>query len=348
MVVESFFLRHFRRFDEKAFSFLPGVNFILGPNGSGKTSLLEALSFLSSASSFRTSNLLECIQDKKPHFLIASRFYKKGVEESLQVYLSESSRQCLHHNTPYKSFSPLLGMLPSVLMRPEDISLIRGGPKERRDYLDLEISKKDPLYFHYLKRYQKALKARNILLKEKKKQLLPFWEKPMASASCYLVAARRRHLEALEKEIKAFQDTQESWLLRYRQESPDPKKTELETEEDFLNAFAAIRGKEMIVGSTLVGPQRDDVSFLFNGKIAKTFASDGQARTFIFFLKMAELHLASAEGGEPPLLLIDEWTTSLDPTRRAHLSAFFEKAGQVIMTGLEPLPFLGKATTIKI
>src|SRR5579885_1832498 len=160
-MIVSLVLRNFRNYREAHVQFSPGVNLIHGRNAEGKTNLLEALYFLSTGRSFRTSRLDELILKGERFFFLEAVFIKDGIEQTLKVSFDGTSRHLQLNATVYRGFLHLLGLLPHILYTPEDTDLIRGGPNERRRFLDLHLAQIDPLYVHHWLRYNRAMKQRN-------------------------------------------------------------------------------------------------------------------------------------------------------------------------------------------
>jgi len=192
-------LQNFRSYKHLELSFSPGINLFWGDNGQGKTNLLEALHILSTGRSFRTHRLQDVIREGENYFSLEAHFLKEETHHVLKIYYDNTSRKILYNDTPYAHFTQLLGILPSVLLSPEDLSLVSGTAAERRRFLDLCISQIDPLYLFYLTRYYKALKQRNALLRTQSEETLSAWEGVMAPAGSYLICKRREIIALLHE-----------------------------------------------------------------------------------------------------------------------------------------------------
>ncbi len=197
MWLKSLRLQGFRNYREASFEFPRGINLILGENGAGKTNILEAIFLLSTGRSFRTAQISELIMRGASHFHIEGHFESNGVEQVLKIGYDGKSRKVSHNATPFSSFSHILGILPSVIFSPRDISLITGAPLERRRFLNIQLAQSDPLYVHHLTRYHRALKHRNSLLKAKTDSALSPWEQIMADSGTYLRSKREELSHAL-------------------------------------------------------------------------------------------------------------------------------------------------------
>ena len=331
MYIEKIVLSQFRSYTREETPFFPGLNCIQGNNAAGKSNLLEAIYLLSTGKSFRTSRLLDLIKQGEPGFQIETHFVKEGISHSLKInYGSSSGRKTFHNQTAYSSFLPLLGILPCVLLAPEDISILTGAPSERRRFLDIHISQIDPLYMHHLGRYHKAMKQRNSLLKQQQEKGLGPWEELMSISAHYLIEKRIETLAVLEKTLQetiySLSEKQESFSWKYENslESTSPS--------FFLQAWQKSRKKELLMGSTLLGPHRDDISLFIQNKEIKTYCSEGQKRSCIAALRIAEWMRFKDFFGYPPLLGIDDFGIHLDGKRTLLLKESMKNLGQVFLT----------------
>lgn len=330
MKVSKLILRNFRIYKEKEILLNEGVNLIQGKNGTGKTTLLEALYFFSTGRSFLTPSLTDLIRKGSDHFYIEAHFIRDGVEQTLGIGFDGKYRKIHHNATSFQSFSNVLGILPSVLYSPKDAALIAGSPQERRRFLNIQLAQIDPLYVHHLMRYHKAMKHRNALLKIKSEQAIESWEHMMGESASYLMNKRDALIKSLSPKVQTYAEElsgkEDSFSLHYAPSIPLKK---IETIEE---VYRKHRSKELMVGTTLIGPHRDDLLITYNGQEAKSFASEGQKRTCIAALKMAEWDEIAAESETIPLFAIDDFGTHLDPTRTEILREKMGHLGQVLLT----------------
>ncbi len=316
-------LVNFRNFENLSVALTPNINMIVGENGVGKTNLLEAIHMLSIGRSFRTSDLKEVILRGADSFTIDALFEDCGIEQSLRLSFDGKTRQLKHNETHYKSFSSLLGVLPSVVYSPSDIALIIGSPKERRRFMNIELSQSDPLYIYYLTRYAKALAQRNALIKKKSEVSIEIWEEELIKSGRYIVHKRVQFLQDLsemaQEEYNNLAKQEEKISLRYL---PSIKEEEFTRER-----FVKERKKEMFLGHTLIGPHRDDFEIDLNNHSAKKYASEGQKRTVLTAVK-----LASLSRFEDPLFSIDDFGTHLDDGRQDLLKSQIKAKDQIFLT----------------
>lgn len=343
MHLRSLTLSTFRSYSLAEMNFTSSMNCIEGDNGSGKSNLLEAIFLLSTGKSFRTSSLTDLIQYEKEGFTLKALFEKEGTEHLLTFTLSPKGKQIRYNETSYSNFLPLMGMIPSVFLSPEDISILIGGPIERRRFLDLHLASADPLYLHHLGRYQRALKQRNQLLKAKQKGL-SIWEELMAISAAYLITKRCAFIEKLQEYslplLLELSSDREPLTLEYIQTLP-------KAPEEYQSYWKKLRSKEELLGVTLAGPHRDDISFSIQGKEVKSYASEGQKRCVLASLRLAQWQILQKELIEPPLFGIDDFGVHLDKERSSLLLHMLENMGQVFLTApLFPKDLQGSISTL--
>lgn len=330
MFLQHLYLRNFRNYEEMRISFGPKINLIQGPNAQGKTNLLEALYFLSTGKSFRSPHLQDLIRHSTSYFYLEAEFIKNNLSETLKVYFDGKQRKIHYNNTSYPSFANLLGLFPAVIFAPEDISLIAGSPSERRRFLNLHIAQTDPLYVHHLIRYSHAMKQRNQLLKQKNQTTIDVWEEIMACSAAYLIQKRKKTLDdlnpVLENHMRRVSSDFDTLNVKYCPSLDKADSLEIRTQ------LQKLRPKEIYFGSTLTGPHRDDMFISINNKEAKTFSSEGQKRSCISAVRLAEWLRLKELTSVFPLMCIDDFGVHLDSTRHSHLQNQLQSLGQVFLT----------------
>ncbi|MBS0621197.1 MAG: DNA replication/repair protein RecF [Verrucomicrobia bacterium] len=331
MFLKELHLRNFRSYKDARFSFSPKTNLILGDNGQGKTNLLEAIHLVSTGRSFRTHTLSDLIAFGESFFFLEAAFEKEGVTQQIKIYYDETVRKVQYNQTLFPTLSSLLGILPSVLLSPDDLALMSGGPAVRRKFIDLFIAQTDPLYVFHLARYYRAMKQRNQLLRDKSEAAIESWEQMMAHSAEILVHKRREAIEALQNPASRWMEAlschKETLSLRY----------DASVSQDFLQNWKKQRPKEMLLGSTLTGPHRDDISFYLGEQEVKHYSSEGQKRSSVAALRFAELERIESVAGLSPLLGIDDFGIQLDEERRAELQRRLPRTSQVFLTSPIPL-----------
>lgn len=348
MHILSLYLRNFRNYEEAFFTFSPGVNLIIGENGAGKTNLVEALYFLITGRSFRAAHLAELILFGKEAFYLEAQFIKNGVTQTLKIYATAKERKVFLNATQLPTISALFGIVPGVLLAPQDLELIRGPPSIRRDFLNLHIAKYSPLYLYHLTRYLRAMKQRNALLKQREVRGIEAWEEEMAKAAEFITVERERAIISLHKKaakLQLFVSGDQDQLSLYYKAAPLSKRP-LSITEFYINEWNRLKVKELDLGVTLSGPHKDDMKVELAGREAKFYASEGQARTMALALRLSEWEQLKALREEVPILAIDDVGISLDREREEKLYSYMPNFGQVFLTS--PKELVGNFYTIEI
>jgi DNA replication and repair protein RecF len=317
--------------------FAPGPQLVWGANASGKTSLLEAIVLAAWGRSHRTSADGELVRWGAELARVEARVGPPGeppegrdtVEVGLVRTASGGARKRIRVNGVARRAAALAGVLRTVLFAPEDMLLIAGSPSLRREAMDRLAGQRSPGYLRDLTTYGRALQQRNGLLRQIREEQasraeLRFWDATLLDAGAGVREERARLLDALagplraaHEEIAPEEGGAGRLALRYATNAPQLGH---ETARDALaRRLAETADKEVWNGSTLIGPHRDDLVFELDGRPLASFASRGQQRTAILAFKLAELDLLTELDGRPPLLLLDDVFSELDPNRRAHL-----------------------------
>lgn len=288
--------------------------------------MLEAIYLVATGRSFRSESLSELIRSGEPFFYLEAEIVRDHVTQRIKISFDGQNKRLQLDANIYSTFHPLLGLLPAVLYTPYDIELISGSPAERRRFLNLHLAQSDPLYVHHLTRFWRAMKQRNCLLRIKAKESLDCWEVEMAQSAEYIGKAR---LEMIS-ELKAPLDRQSRKLTQ----KGETHELQLQTSasKNYLQQLQKNRGREMELGLTLTGPHRDDLSILIDGKPARLFASEGQKKTAIAALRLAEWERLSERIGAPALMGLDDLGQHLDDTRQKLLRTSLDELGQVFIT----------------
>ena len=318
------------------YSFCHGINAIQGNNGAGKTNLLEAIYLLTTGRSFRTSHLTDLIQKGYDSFYLEAQFEREGVAQSLSFGFDKTKRTIHHNSSKQRGVSDLLGLFPSVLYAPKDNALIAGAPADRRRFLNIQLAQMQPVYAYHLVRYHKALKQRNALLKKNEAETIRSWEQVMAESGYYLIEKRHQLIASLKPKIADYvttlSPTDAPFDLYYQPSIPLRENAQQDQWEQLMARFQRERPKEFILGTTLSGPHRDDFLISYREREAKVYASEGQKRSYVAALKMAEWdHLASQMSCQP-LLTIDDFGIHLDALRTERLEQQLTQFGQVLLT----------------
>lgn len=346
MYLNKIKLVQFRVYAGASFQFSQGVNLIVGPNALGKTSLLEAIYLLIAAKSFRTHRNGEMIAFGSNGFSIEGSFEKEGVNQSLRLYSNGKEKGAVYNSTRFGNWTPVVGLINGAVLTPDDAMLIKGAPQLRRQYLDTLIAQSDPAYIHHLERYQRALEQRNALLRTMRPKTLDTWEHEMAHSGAYVIGSRATAVEKISLLLKdihyELSGEKETIALQYKNstyEAAGALKSDIKS--TFLSELLKHRPRELEVGFSLVGPHKDDVDILIDRKDVRSYASEGQQRTCVGSLKLAEWHFLKNSVGAPPLMLIDDLGISLDKCRQKRLLDMLKGLGQVFLTSTQAVDLGG-------
>ncbi len=329
-------LRHFRNVGLAALELRGRQQFLVGANGQGKTNLLEAAGFLTALRSFRTTENKSLIGHGQLTAAIAGELeHEKLGEPKVTIKLHRDSKELWCDQTRITKLGDYLGRFPTVVFSSQDLHLVRGAPALRRRWLDLTLASMDAGYFRALQTYSRALAGRNALLKRGSagEGELGAFEQVMAPAAAALIAARTAGMAEVAARVKAAyarlcdDEAGEAGGLRYE---PNFEAAEAEA---LLARLESGRGRDAQFRTTLVGPHRDDFSFSVRGTAAKAFASEGQQRSLVLALRLAQAAWSQEKSGVRPVLLADDVLGELDPQRRKRFWATIDAESQVIATG---------------
>lgn len=340
----------FRNHASLSFAPDPGVNVLVGPNGHGKTSLLEALHLVLTGRSFRTTRLGECVGWGAPEARISAEVERDGQRQAAQLVLGPRPDGGLAmEGTPVRGAR-------AVSFSAADLALLTGPPSVRRAYLDGVATKLAPVHAETCRRYRLVLHHRGRLLvrlggRADAERLLAPWDEQAAALGSEIVHRRLLTLEALRG------DVQEVWRVL----TPNGRALELtyapgvipgpdaaRTRERLLATLAGSRAQEVSRGATLVGPHRDDLTVRLGGVDARTYASRGEQRLLVLALRLAEAGPVRRESGCAPVLLLDDLLSELDREARERVLAWLAGQGQVVFSATETVGATGHGVTWEV
>ncbi len=316
-----------------------GVNVFIGANGQGKTNLLEAVAVLALSSSPRARREVELVGPVAPASRIEAEIETGGLRVELSIALdveADRARRTIEVDGVRKRAVDLPGRFRVTLFWPDDLGLVKGSPELRRRFLNQMLVQVEPGYARALARLRRVLEQRNSLLKriasgEGGEDMLEAWNGELIRVGAEIVAARSRAAAELQPEAaRCHAQIAGGERLEIRYEGPP---------EDLAEAVNKSLGEDLRRGTTSVGPHRDDLAILLDGQDARAYGSQGQQRTAVVSLKLAEAALIEARTGERPVLLLDDVLSELDGERRAALLREVAAGGQVIITSVEAGPF---------
>lgn len=333
MKVRRLAWRDFRNLRSGEFTPCSGVNVIYGENAQGKTNLLEAMWLFTGERSFRGAKDAELVREGETSAVLRMNFWSENRDQTARITVGENRRAAELNGVPKNSCSALTGIFCAVVFSPEHLSLVRGGPSLRREFVDSALCQVKPGYAALLAAYRRALFQRNALLKDIPRHAelldtLQIWDDRLCQFGERIVRQRTAYLTALSPYASAFYSgisgNRETFLLSYRKSA-----------EHLREALAAGRQDDLLTGHTGVGPHRDDIEISIDGRPARAFASQGQKRSAVLSLKLAEAKLLNRANGENPVVFLDDVMSELDAGRQEyllnHLTDF-----QVFLTCCEP------------
>ncbi len=318
MYIEELRLDNYRNFKDLRLEFDKGINMVLGKNAAGKTNILECVYLLSRGRSFRTSRLNEIINYDEDSFFAYIKAVRNSGEFSIRYGLDrEGKKQARINGMDIAKNSELLGNLYTILFIPEDMYIVKGNPEQRRNFIDEVLLQIRPNYRYDLMRYYRTLKQRNNLLKNiaKKPSLrytLYSWDEQLTGYGLKIAGMRSRFVNILSKtaaDIHKNLSGGEMLDIKYIVNFGNNK-------DDYAELMKAAADRDIAYGLTTIGPHRDDIRILLDGKEARSYSSQGQQKTIALGLKLSEIQIVKNEIGESPIFLLDDVFSELDDDRK--------------------------------
>lgn len=320
MYIHSLELKNYRNYEYLDISFDSGTTILYGDNAQGKTNILEAIYISATTKSHRGSKDREIIQFNQEETHIRTQVMKSDILHQVDMHLRKNKTKGIAiDRLPIRKSGELFGVVNVIFFSPEDLSIIKNGPTERRRFLDLELCQLDKLYLHNYTNYNKVLNQRNNLLKQLSFQpqladTLDVWNQQLVQYGSEVIQARRLFIrqlnEILEKIHSNLTGGKEQLELRYE---------ESVTEDEYEEILRQKQEQDIKYQSTQYGPHRDDMGFYINNIEVRRFGSQGQQRTAALSLKLAEIEIVKRRIHDTPILLLDDVMSELDENRRNYL-----------------------------
>lgn len=320
MVIKSLELSDFRNYDFLKLIFDKGTNILYGDNAQGKTNILESVFVSATTKSHRGSKDKDMIRFGKEEAHIRIYLEKDNLEHKIDMHLRSSrSKGIAIDGQKIKKAAQLLGLLNVVFFSPEDLSIIKNGPSERRRFVDMELCQLDKFYLYHLNHYNKVVNQRNRLLKDiylrpDLKDTLDVWDEQLISFGRKIIERRKKFTDQLNEIIyeihKKLSGGKEELKIVYE---PDV------TQEEFEEKCKKNQERDIRLKQTTTGPHRDDFSFIVGNIDIRKFGSQGQQRTAALSLKLSEIELVKKISKDTPLLLLDDVLSELDNSRQNYL-----------------------------
>ncbi|MGT2716005.1 DNA replication/repair protein RecF [Streptococcus respiraculi] len=323
MWLESLHLQHFRNYQELDIRFHNGLNVFLGQNAQGKTNILESIYFLALTRSHRTRIDKDLMQFQQKNLSLSGLLHRQVGKLPLDIELTEKGRITKVNHLKQSKLSDYIGHMNVVLFAPEDLQLIKGAPALRRKFIDVELGQIKPIYLSDLSNYNHILKQRNTYLKSSDRideTFLSVLDQQLAEYGSKVILQRMDFLKKLEffgnKKVVEISEQREELTIQYQSSI---KFTDIDNLFDvFLAELLQCRKRDLFKKNTGVGPHRDDIAFFLNG-INAHYGSQGQHRSLVLSLKLAEIELMKEVTREYPILLLDDVMSELDNNRQVKL-----------------------------
>lgn len=348
-------LRHFRNYQDQQIKFTAQKTILVGNNAQGKSNLLEAVEILATLKSHRVARDRELVQNEAKLAQVEAQIERKYGTASVKFHLRKQGRRSIWLNGEnIRRQIDFLGTLNAVQFSSLDLELVRGSPETRRSWLDGILVQLEPVYANILQQYGQILRQRNALLKQSSQQhqqqslglkvasdsdttyQLNLWNEQLAALGTKIIRRRIRVLERLTPIAQTWHNNisakTETLQINYQPNIESAQSTAEAIEQAFLEKIAQRQLVEQVQGRTVVGPHRDEIEFTINQTPARYYGSQGQQRTLVLALKLAELNLIEQVVGDAPLLLLDDVLAELDPQRQNQLLEVIGDRTQSIIT----------------
>ncbi|ODJ58572.1 DNA replication/repair protein RecF [Brochothrix thermosphacta] len=347
MFLETMSIDHFRNYDHAELEFGQDVTLFLGQNAQGKTNVLEAIYTLAMAKSHRTTTDKDLIQWQAEYAKIEGRVRKRGQSVPMSLIVTNKGKKAKVNHLEQKRLSNYIGHLNVVMFAPEDLLLVKGSPSVRRRFIDMELGQMLPIYLYDLTQFQRILQQRNHYLKRLQTRkttdttMLDVLDEQYSELAAKITLRRRDFVVQLSEyaipihsEISRQKETLEIHYessVKLLEEVAKDKELD-EVRAQLITDLQSKRQREIDRGVSLIGPHRDDLTFIVNERNVQVFGSQGQQRTTALAVKLAEIDLIFQETNEYPLLLLDDVLSELDEHRQTHLLNAIQGKVQTFVT----------------
>lgn len=343
MHLKTLQLRQFRNFNSQTFQFNPEFNFIFGRNAQGKTNIMEAIYYLAELKSFRTSNRSDLIAKQAEFAAIDASFEKDDLNWQISVHLTHTDRKVLLNDKTPSNRTEYYDLIPVILFEPRHIYLFRDSPSRRREYLNRALYLQDTAYLKSIRDYEKVITQKNKLLKERRDQgLIQIYNEQLAKLACEIVSARLSWFADVKRllahEYENLSRGGETLMLQYQPSFSisDDRMSSEDLYKSFLEQLNASLRHEMDRRESVLGPHRDDFDARLGERHLGDFGSQGENRSAIIALKLAQLKLFAERHNKTPLFLLDDVASELDAERCRYLFSYLrDEHTQVFVTTTE-------------
>lgn len=343
MKIKRLQLKRFRNYNTLDLTFDKNLTIFAGENAQGKTNILEAIFLLSLTKSHRTNQDSDLIQEGEETAVVKADVALRNYDLPLELVLTKKGKIAKVNYLEQQKLSHFVGKLNVILFAPDDLQLIKGSPSLRRKFMDSELGQAYPIYINELNDYQKILRQRNHYLKQYGREVkfdevyFEILTDQLIDKAVNIIHYRVDFIAKLQTIVEPIHyrlsNQQDHLLLTYKSSTSQVDYETFRTiKEQLAKEFERVKAREKVQGVTLIGPHRDELEIEINGKKAQLFASQGQQRTAILSIKLAEIEWMYQITQEYPLLLLDDVLSELDDTRQRILMEYIEKKTQTFLT----------------
>lgn len=326
-------IKNFRNYEEESINFINGINLFVGQNAQGKTNIIEAIYLCAFGKSYRATKDIEIINFDKEFCNISLNYYKNDILNNIKININNlNKKEIIKNGVKIKKISEHVGDIPIVIFSPDSLDIVKGAPGKRRAFIDMICCQLSKSYLITHQEYMKCLKLKNNLLKKDTidKEYIYILHEKMSEYILKIVYFRRKTIEKLLEKAKVIElnltNNKENINIEYISDFNNLNKEEI---KKYLDEHLYI---DILRKSTIKGIQRDDINIYVNNKEVSKYGSQGQNRTALLTLKLADFEVLKEEKEEMPILLLDDIMSELDSTRINYLLKYIENYQSIITT----------------
>ena len=328
-------LLNFRNYKKINFDNFSNLNIIIGKNGIGKTSIIEAIYLGSLAKSFKTNNELSIINENSDFFKIKVHYFDYGPKKNLELYLDKNGKKTKINSKLQRKLSDFISQYRIILLSPDELKLIKSSPNTRRNYLNIQISQLNKEYIYFLNNYNNLIKNKNDYLKKLllnsnlDTRYLDILDEKIVDEGMKIYKYRKKYIDSINKYIKEVFDKfikNRGLYIKYISDY------EIKDKEKIIKELKKNRRKEINLGMTSFGVHRDDFEFIHNDNNSKEYSSQGLQKLIVLAMKISEVKIFIEEYDIYPILLLDDLFSELDEKNRNNIFKSLDKNIQVFIT----------------
>lgn len=328
-------LINFRNYKKKNFDNFSNLNIIIGKNGIGKTSIIEAIYLGSLAKSFKTNNELSIIKNNEEYFRIKIHYFDYFPKKTLEVFLDKNGKKTKINSKMQRKLSDFISQYRIIMLSPDELKLIKASPNTRRNYLNIQISQLHKEYLHYLNNYNNLIKNKNDFLKKLMlnsnldQRYLDIVDEKIVEEGIKIYNYRKKYIDEINKYIN---DIFNNYIKGEKISIDYISDYKINDKEKILNELKKNRRKEINIGMTSFGVHRDDYEFMHNGNNSKEYSSQGIQKLIVLAMKLSEVKIFIKEYNIYPILLLDDLFSELDEKNRNNIFKSLDKEIQIFIT----------------